>query len=292
MSKQITVEYTNPVTGAQATKQVTIDVERYRRDTELGSVENFFLKGYASGNSDILEALDDLVSDLLDARPSSARYGVIQSLVDAAFTALADTLYLKGNPATLGFEANVPCVVMDKYGRVKDWFIPSAVGSTYLTIPTTGAAALGVDVKIGWIVQKAAPLASPLGENSQLGIKAQSERPSAPTAVTGSGSVAGGINVSWTKPADAVVKYYDIYCIKASAQPTVIEPNDLPSVSDRAASLASSNVNLTQYFDEDDMQLHSLVAGDYFVAVVAKDGSGMMNVNESALGWSAKITIA
>lgn len=292
MSKTIVIEYTDPVTGSQKTKQVTVDIERYRKDTELGPVEDFFLKGSATGAGDVLESLNELVADILDGKPSSARYQIIQSLIDAAFTAMGATLAMKGNPITLGFVASVPCVVMDKYGRVKDWFIPTSVGSSFLTIPTSGEAALSVNCEVNWIVQKAAGFASPLGENSQPGVKAQSERPTTPTAVTGSGSVSGGINVSWTKPSDAVIQYYDIYVIKADVVPTVIEPNDRPTILDRAANLASSAVNCTQRFDESDMTLKSLIAGNYFVGVVAKDGAGHIDINESAIGWSAMVTIA
>ncbi len=75
-------------------------------------------------------------------------------------------------------------------------------------------------------------------------------------------------------------------------QPSVIEPNDLPSIADRAASQPTTGVNLTQYFDEVTMKLANLVAGDYLIAVVAKDAAGQFEVNESALAWSAKITIS
>jgi len=289
MAKTITIEYTNPVTGAQATKQVSVDIERYRRDTEEGAVESFFLKATASGCDAILENIDDLIVDLLDGKPSKNRYGVVQSYIDTAFTANGNTLSVTPAADEAGFVADVPCVVMDKYGNVIDWFIPSAVSADF-TIPTTGAAALEQDCKVGWIVQQAKYFLSPLGENSQLGIKAQSEQPSSPTEVSGSGSVSGGINVSWTKPTDAVIKYYDIYCYKTT-KPDVIEPNALPSVADRAASLSSSNVNLTQYFDESTMELKNLDAGTYYVGVVAKDGAGMVDVNESEIAWSDAITI-
>jgi hypothetical protein len=281
------------VTGVQATVQATVEVERYRRDTEEGAIENFFLKVSAAGATLITENVDDLVADLLDGRPSGVKKGVIQSMVDAAFTADGTTLSVIPAADVVGFVAHVPCVVLDKYGHVIDWFIPSAVGADF-TIPAGPAeeAALHYDCEIGWIVQQAQSFLSPLGENSQLGVKAQLERPTTPTAVSGSGSVAAGITIQWTKPSDVVIQYYDVYCIKASVQPTIIEPNDLPSVEDRAASLASTGVNFTQYFDEATMELKALDAGDYFVGVVAKDGAGRYKINESAIGWSAKITIA
>lgn len=290
MPKTITIEYTNPVTGAQATRQVSVDIERYRRDTEEGAVESFFLKATASGCDPILENIDDLIVDLLDGKPSKNRYGVVQTYIDTDFTANGDTLSVTPAANNAGFVANVPCVVMDKYGHVIDWFIPTEIGADF-TIPTTGKAALEVDCKVGWIVQQAKWFHSPLGENSQLGIKAQSEQPSSPTGVSGSGSVSGGINVSWTKPSDAVIKYYDIYCYKGT-KPDVIEPNALPSVADRDASLGSSNVNLTKYFDESTMELKNLDAGTYYVGVVAKDGAGMVDVNESEIAWSDAITIS
>ena len=291
MAKNISVEYTNPVTGAQQTIQVTVDIERYRVDTEEGATENFFLKATASGAQPIMENVDDLIADLLDARPSGIRRNIVQSLIDAAFAANGTTLSVTPAANLQGFEQDVPCCVMDKYGSVKDWFIPTAVGADF-TIPATGEGALGVDCEVGWIVQQAKSFASPLGENSQLGIKAQIEKPTTPTGVTASGTVAGGINVSWTKPSDSVIRYYDIYVFKVDMQPLVIEPNDLPSVADRAASLTSTNVNITQYFDEATMELVNLSAGDYFICVVAKDAAGMVKVNESALGWTAKVTIA
>jgi hypothetical protein len=291
MAKNIYIEYTNPVTGVQSLAQATFDIERYRVDTEQGAIENFFLKASASGVQVVMENIDDLISDLLDGKPSSHRYGVVQSLIDTAFTANGTTLSVLPAADVAGFVANIPCVVMDKYGNVKDWFIPSAVEADF-TIPATGPASLEVDCKIGWIVQQAKSFASPLGENSQLGVKAQLEKLTAATAVTGSGTVSGGINVSWTKPSDVVLKYFDIYCYKASVQPTLIEPNALPSVADRASGLGSTNVNLTQYFDEATMALVNLTAGDYFVALVAKDAIGQFEVNESALAWSAMITIA
>jgi hypothetical protein len=291
MGKNINVEYTKPVTGVQATVQATVEVERYRRDTEEGAIENFFLKVTASGASMMLENVDDLIADLLDGRPSGVKKGVIQTMIQTAFTANGATLAVTPDANAAGFVANVPCVVMDKYGSVKDWFIPSAIGADF-TIPISGLAALQVNCEVGWIVQQAQSFLSPLGENSQLGVKAQLERPTTPTAVSGSGSVAAGITIQWTKPADVVIQYYDVYCIKASVQPTIIEPNDLPSVEDRAASLASTGVNFTQYFDEATMELKALDAGDYFVGVVAKDGAGRYKINESAIGWSAKITIA
>jgi hypothetical protein len=237
--------------------------------------------------------VDDLVSDLFDGKPSGVKKGVVQSMVDAAFTADGTTLSVIPAADVAGFVAHVPCVVLDKYGSVIDWFIPTAVGADF-TIPAgpSEEAALHYDCEIGWIVQQAQPFLSPLGENSQLGIKAQLERPTTPTAVTGSGTVAGGINVSWTKPSDVVIQNYDIYCYKVNTAPSVIEPNALPSVEDRAASLGSVDVNLTQYFDEATMELKALDAGDYFVGVVAKDGAGRYKINESAIGWSAKITIA
>ena len=295
MGKNINVEYTKPVTGAQATVQATVEIERYRRDTEEGAVENFFLKVTASGAQLITENVDDLVVDLLDGRPSGVKKGVVQAMVDAAFTADGTTLSVTpaANATGNAFVAHIPCVLLDKYGNVIDWFIPTTVGADF-TIPAgpTEEAALHYDAEIGWIVQQAQAFASPLGENSQLGIKAQLERPTKPTAVTGSGTVSGGINVAWTKPADAVIRYYDIYCIKAAVQPTIIEPNDLPTVEDRAAALASTGVNVAKHFVETTMTLENLDAGAYFIGVVAKDVAGRYKTNESEIGWSASITIA
>ena len=291
MSKNISIEYTNPVTRAQTTIQVTVDVERYRKDTELGAVENFFLKATASGASPDLINIDALIADILDGRPSHAKKNVVQSLVSEGFSSGGTTLSVIPPANTAGFVEDVPCVLLDKYGSVKGYFIPTTVEAD-LTIPAANEGALAVDAEIGWIVQQLQPFVSPLGENSQLGIKAQLEKPTTPTGVTGAGSVGAGINAGYTKPSDAVIAFYDIYCIKADTVPASIEPNSLPSVANRASSLGSTGVNLTQYFDQTDMELKALDAGTYFIGVVAKDGTGMVDVNESAIGWSAAVTIS
>ena len=291
MSKTINIEYTDPVTGAEKTAQVTIDVDRYRKDTELGAVENFFVKAAGSGASPMLINVDDLIADILDARPSRPKKGVVQALIDTDFTANGTTLSVTPDADDAGFVALVPCVVLDKYGTEIAWFIPTVVAAN-ITIPAANEGALAENCEIGWIVQQAKSFLSGEGENSQPGIKAQLERPNTPTAVAGSGTVVGGITIGFTKPSDVVIAYYDVYCIKADMVPASIEPNSLPSVANREAARVSSSINLTEYFDESDMTLKALDAGSYFVGVVAKDGTGMVNVNESAIGWSAQITIA
>lgn len=291
MAKTIYIQYTNPTTGAMATKAVSVDMDRFRQDTEHGTTENFFLKATASGLSDMVINIDDLIVNLLDGKPSHPKYGVVQSLVDTNFTANGTTLSVTPAANTAGFVEDVPCVVLDKFGSVKGWFIPTTVAADF-TIPAANEGALAVDVKVGWIVQQAQSFSSSLGLNSQLGIKSQSERPAAATAVTGSGTVVGGITIGFTKSSSTVVAYYDVYCIKSATEPTVIEPNDIPSVADRAASEASTAINLTQYFNETTMVLTALDAGTYFVGVVAKDAAGMVDVNESAIAWSPAITIA
>ena len=102
---------------------------------------------------------------------------------------------------------------------------------------------------------------------------------------TGTGSP---LTVAFTAPSDEVIACYDIYCIKAATVPASIEPNCLPSVAD---SVAVTGNSVTQYFDEADMTLKNLVSGTYFIGVVAKDGAGMVDVNESEIGWSASKTI-
>ncbi len=291
MAKTIQIEYTNPVTGVQSTKQVSIEVERYRKDTEEGATENFFLKATASGSVAICRNIDDLVADLLDGRPSLQRNGVVQSLIDTQFTSGGTALSVTPHADDAGFVANVPCVVLSKYGTVVGWFIPTVAGADF-TIPAANEGALDHDCEVGWIVQQAEEFLSPLGENSELGIKAQSEQPAVPTTVAGSGSVGAGITISFTKPADVVIAFYDIYVIKSATEPASIEPNSLASMANRAASAASTGINLTQYFDQSIMELTALDAGTYFVGVVAKDGTGMVEVNESEIAWSAAITIA
>lgn len=291
MSKTINIEYTDPVTGAEKTTQITIDVDRYRKDTELGDVENFFVKATGSGASPMLINVDDLIADILDARPSRPKKGVVQALIDTQFSANGTTLSVTPDADDAGFVALVPCVVLDKYGTEIAWFIPTVVAAN-ITIPAANEGALAENCEIGWIVQQAKSFLSGEGENSQPGIKAQLERPNAPTAVAGTGGSATITAAHFTKPADVVITHYDIYVIKADVVPASIEPNCLPTIADRAASAASTGITLSEYFDEDDMTLKSLVAGTFFIGVIAKDGPGMVNVNESAIGWSVGITVS
>ena len=282
MSKTIQMQYTNPVTGAETTKQVTIDVDRYRIQTDEGDMENFFIKASGAGADDMFINIDDLVADLLDGRPSHAKHGIVQSLVDTNFTADGTTLSVTPAANLAGFVANVPCVVLDKYGDVKGYFIPTVAGADF-TIPSSGGAALAVDCKVGWIVQQLAAFRSSEGENSELGIKAQAEQPSMPTLVLVSGT-GTPLSVAFTKPSDAVIQKYDVYCIKADTVPASIEANSLPSAADQTV---ATGISITQYFDETAMVLTNLVTGNYFIGVIAKDGTGMVDVNESEIAWSA-----
>ena len=129
MSKTINVEYTNPITGAESTIQVTIDIDRYRRDTEEGATENFFLKATASGAVAIMENIDDLISDLLDGKPSHPKKGVVQALIDTTFDSPWTSLSVTPHADDAGFVEGIPCVVLDKYGSVVGWFTAGAITS-------------------------------------------------------------------------------------------------------------------------------------------------------------------
>lgn len=298
MPKSITVEYTNPATGAQAVATVTIDIEKYRKDTETGAAENFFLKAAAAGVSDVAEGIDDLVADILDGRPSSACRGAVQAYVDTPFDAWNTTLSVTPRADEAGFQAGVPCVVMSKYGTVLDYFIPTNVGADFTLEGSAAghtAACLGVDVPVGAIVQQLAYRMSPLGENSALGVKAQLEQPG-PPSVSAVASGGTGVRVTVNAPTsrNAVVRAYDIYVSNQPlGTPPRIEPNRVPDLADWAGpgTAGSAQAVVGTYGGGADAGGGSIGSGTWYVVAVAKDGSGFTDVNESPLSNAAVVTI-
>lgn len=298
MPKSITVEYTNPATGAQAVATVTIDIEKYRRDTETGAAENFFLKATAAGASDVVEGIDNLVADILDGRPSTSCRGVIQAYVDAPFEAWETTLSVTPPADQAGFQAGVPCVVMSKYGEVLDYFIPAAVGADFTLEGSASGhtvACLGADVSVGAIVQQLGYRMSPMGENSALGVKAQLEQPG-PPSISAVASGGTGIRVTLNAPTsrNAVVQAYDIYVSdEPYGTPPRIEPNRAPDRLDWTGpgTAGSAQAVVDTYGGGSAAGGGSIGAGTWYVVAVAKDGLGFVDVNESPLSNVAVVTI-
>lgn len=300
MSKSITVEYTRPSDGAQMTKQVTIDIEKYRVDTEEGSKEKFFLKGSASGASDDYIDIEDILANLLDGRPSGEQYAIekLQTYVDTAFTSGGTDLECTPDPNTLGFVADVPLVILSKYGTVLAYCIPTSIAAGKFVVPAANEGAVGCDVPVGAIVQQLKERVSSLGENSVLGIKAQLEQPAGVTTLAVEDAGSQTIDMTCVASTDSVVAYYDVYVIKDSqlpvpgVAPTTIEPNMVPTLADRTAAQIVDEDGIDEYFHLTTYTLTAIDADDYWVIVVAKDGSGMDNINESALVVSSKLTVA
>jgi hypothetical protein len=298
MPKTVTVEYTNPATGAQSVATVTVDIEKYRKDTESGAAENFFLKASASGVTDVVEDVDALIADLLDGKPSSAGHGVVQAYVDAEFEAYGTSLSVTPSAQEAGFQAGVPCVVMSRYGTVLDYFIPTEVGADFVLEGSAAghtAACLGVDVPVGAIVQQVRHAGSPLGENSVLGVKAQLEQPG-PPSVSAVASGGTGIRVTLNAPAsrNAVVKAYDIYVSDSElGSPPRIEPNRVADKQDWAGpgTSGSAQVVVDTYGGGSAAGGGSIGSGTWYVVAVAKDGSGFADVNESPLSNVAVVAV-
>jgi len=300
MSKTITVEYTNPSDGSQLTKQVTVDIEKYRVDTEEGSKEKFFLKGSASGATDMYIDVEKVVANLLDGRPSGEDYAIekLQTYVDTAFTSGGTDLECTPDPNSLSFVAEVPLVILTKYGTVLAYCIPTSIAAGKFVVPAANEGAVGCNVPVGAIVQQLVYRGSSLGENSQLGIKAQLEQPAGVTTLAVEDAGSQTIDMTCVASVSSVVSYYDVYVIKDSqlsvpgTAPTTIEPNTVPSEANKTAAQIVDLDGISQYFDLTTYALTSISAGDYWVIVVAKDGSGMDNINESALVVSSKLTVA
>jgi hypothetical protein len=289
MAIVMTVEYKDPADSAIKTKSVTMDIARFRPDSEPSVIEKVFLKASASGYSDVYEDIDRLSSDILDGKPSSARFGITQSYIDTAFSSGGTALSVTpaANASGNAFVVDVPCVVLSAYGTVVGYFTPTAVSADF-TLEATGAGSLQANADIGAIVQQFKVFDSPIGENAIVGIKAQLERPGTPSATVAAGA-GTSLDVTITAPTTKVstVTHYDIYASDATLLvdgTPVIEPNRTPDKADVTAASIGSAQNITTYGGGTDAGGGTMSGTTtYYVVVVAKDGAGQVDVNESAL---------
>jgi len=295
MARTVKLQYRKPSDGALDVANVTVDLDFVKRFSDADANETFVTKASYSG-VEVWEAVDEVIADLFEGRPSSAKSGVVQTYVDSHISSGTTSITTVGNPSALGFETGVPVAVMSKYGTIVDYIVPSAVSTTDLTVPASGFESLEVDAYKGYILQMLAPRESSEGENSAVGIKAYLERPNPPT-VSAEDSGATSINVTLTAPTSNayVIKYYDIYVIKSTEtefdpKNPYIEPNRVPDKSDQTD--ISSAITVTTYKGGSDANGGSITAGDYYVVAVAKDNSGMVDINESALSNVASVTVA
>ena len=294
MSEVVKVQYRDPGTGALTDKNVTLDVATLKRYADTSTFETVCLHAKVGAN-EVYEHIANPSVDLFDGKPSKPKAGVAQATLNATVSIGGTSITTYEDAEALGIVADIPCAILSSYGVVVDYVVPSAVATSTITVPTSGWESVEVALDKGYLIQKLEPQESSLGDNSVFGIRSQLERPNPPTLVAADGG-SQTIDVTLTVPASNayVVKGYDIYVIDDSEtfDPTnpAIDPNRIPDTLDTTT--IGSAVSVTTYGGGADAGGGTIVAGDYYVVAVAKDGTGVYDINESALSDVKTVTVA
>ena len=292
-SFSITQRYTSPNTGTQTSAQVNVDIVSQRPDDGSGSGANSYLKATGANLDDVLLDIDSLVETIIEGKPSSPRADVVGTMLANGYNdAAVSGIYIYVDSAT-GFSAKDCISIADDHdgtGAESRYIVSIASTKFTLNVACDNAHILG------GIVQLLAPVGASIGVDSVPGIKAQLERPGTPTAaVVGSFSGAAGVaQVTITAPASdaAVITAYDVYARLSSVGFPAngeIPPNEIPVIED-VTSIASA-VNANQYYNATTKALAAMAATtSYDIRVVAKDGTGQHNINESAGSTAVAVT--
>lgn len=282
----ITQEYLDPATNTYKTVTVSFELKNIRMQTDSTAPVGFAITGSVSGGTDILIDVDKIVQDAIDGKASSTQDTKTEAYTNGAVHA-GDTI-IPLDSVTGFVVGDVICIKSSYTATDQDYAIITAVSSAnkQITVSTDGS---GTGVASAY--KKYAIVQDLTGENwgastgngGILGVRAQKERPSAPTNVralqknTGDGT--RSLDVTWTESSSHtdVVKYYDVYVHRKKL--TNIPENYIPVYADFAYS--GSCINIKQYAD-DDNGLYNLGASKlYQIYVVAKSDVGQRDVKES-----------
>ena len=292
MGLSVVQRYTNPTTGIESQVTVSFTVEEVRLDDAVGSAKTPVLKATAAGTQTAMESVEDIVTNLLDGKPSSPSSGVYACEIPEILAQSEEVLNLT---ATLMAQLGDPVeddylLLMSDVDELGEVVLVTTVAGNDLSLQSaSGTAGPDNDYSKGSIVinlTRSLPriLSSSLGISDALGVKAQKEQLTAPTVTAAkvSGSEA---RIRITDAGQIRARYYDVYMFNVDPGDDVII-NRVPDVADLdVASLGFSgtfyDAYATTWGGGSDAGGGDLSSGTYFATAVAKDGTGGADVVES-----------
>lgn len=296
---QITQQYTNPATGLNSEVNLTAELIKLRLDSQTDTPkEDWCIRLSGGGVSSYVASVNNIVEDGLDGRPSSAPSGKIWTRVK---TATAGATAVIPVDWTTGFVEGDVVALLKSDGTYEYAYVDAVVAATSIAVYSVqaGVAVAGFvqAVKIGDRILNVANevYTSSLGEGSVLGLKSQLEKPGTPTFVLAQGA-GNSIGVTITAPASnsATIAYYDVYVsdVAFTTIPVGQEPD-----SKNNASIVSA-INVTTFGGGANARMFADAGAGgaigtgtaYWVAVVAKTGTGLQDVNMSSFTVSTITT--
>lgn len=283
MSIKREVSYREPIVGRDRSAMVTIDVE----DVDVDGATKPCLVARSSGRSPAAFDATDLISAAIDGRFSGMFADRVGSHLAAKWTTGA-TITVDDDD---GFVAGDPIAVFNSEGGTPEYRLVS--GTPAANVITMNAALSSGPYYEGAYVVNLSGLefAAGRGYNRRQGVRAQLEAPS-PVTISVADAAANTIDVTITPNDEDTAVYFDIYI--RSAAFTRIEPNWRPDVINVSSVASASNANTFGGGADcvPDGSGGSLVTlTSYWVAVVAKDASGLHDVRESAISNIVKHTL-
>jgi len=266
MSIAIRQRYTRANDQTQQEQNVNVSVDRTRVDKEGQEVDVAILKATAGGLTYFKE-ITELVQDLLDGAPNKSSnlypYAFLEDLFDVSdpSISLSATALEK-----LNLEAGDFILIMTDFSvdhrtdllsanTFRRFVCHEIAGSGPFTVSlqriVNGAVPTFADNNLaflkGSIIVNLSKVKvdSNLGDEGQLGLKAQLEQPTTPTASAVGG--AGQVDVTITESTDLAVVAYQVYI--RSTRPTAITPDMVPDALGLPTAFSGGEavVNVTQY---------------------------------------------
>lgn len=194
---------------------------------------------------------------------------------------LDDTGFEDGNPIAV---ANLDDLSDVAYGQVQSTAANDITLEAALGAPDTF-------YKNAFVLNLAGllPMASGRGYNNLPGVVSQMERPPAPAFTVADGT-GDAIAVTITDPEYDSATHFDIYVFKQATRPDRIEPNRQPDAADKTTTDIASAISVSTYgggadYVPDGAGGNLATTNVVWVAVVAKNGTGQVDVKESDVRW-------
>lgn len=288
------VQYIDPTTGTDRIDTFRFDITKYREENNNLPVETFFITTGALTNAGLTNIMD-MVEVSLSSSPFNPYACGVRPVVYGLVGAIpaGDSIALTKNPQTLGFQEDVPVAILETFSDTTPiaWLIPESVSSTTLDFGT--GALSGLTIKQNYVVVQAnlpgVVVPTITDSASEWGIKSQMERPGVPTLVAQ--LTQGSIQVTITPPSHVnTILKYNVYVISASHESSpytdflnnpVIAANRKPDLILSPGDL--TNKTVATWGGGVNAGGGTIIAGDYFIVVIAKDSADEMTANCSIL---------